>query len=410
MRLLPHPHQLRASGTGYFSPLQRPDAPTPSAAAMPSRLSAGAEEYRPTSLSHLSEALTQEEVRARLLRGSTEQYLVMSPVSSAHVVGLLAEGDATVRRRVIACVRPIVHRVMTNRYPVFLALLHACNGRVNELKDIIGAMCNGKGFLMQFDGKEDHKTKQRFLCLISCTVALKELIRVVAWNRPLCKTLVHGLLRKERLMVEREGLAVLRHCFTMLPYEDCSMIFKDTLGAIDEILSSQFGWRCVAVCLENARNGELKDLEATILTRTSAFAKGRWSSYFLQHVLRYGSEQFKARIVERVAKDIVELSVDKFGCYVVEDCFLSTGSLAGLQRVLDAFLDLHDDDLAVAVKGWYSNYAIQKLLAAGKDHLPVRATELARRIEALPEVVRKHEFAKLVMEIINKLFPAQPIQ
>nr|TKV97703.1 hypothetical protein SEVIR_9G512401v2 [Setaria viridis] len=43
-------------------------------------------------------------------------------------------------------------------------------------------------------------------------------------------------------MVEREGLAVLRHCFTMLPYEDCSMIFKDTLGAIDEILSSQFGW------------------------------------------------------------------------------------------------------------------------------------------------------------------------
>lgn len=233
---------------------------------------------------------------------------------------------------------------------------------------------------------------------------------MVAWNRPLCKTLVHGLLRKERLMVEREGLAVLRHCFTMLPYEDCSMIFKDTLGAIDEILSSQFGWRCVAVCLENARNGELKDLEATILTRTSAFAKGRWSSYFLQHVLRYGSEQFKARIVERVAKDIVELSVDKFGCYVVEDCFLSTGSLAGLQRVLDAFLDLHDDDLAVAVKGWYSNYAIQKLLAAGKDHLPVRATELARRIEALPEVVRKHEFAKLVMEIINKLFPAQPIQ
>lgn len=40
----------------------------------------------------------------------------------------------------------------------------------------------------------------------------------------------------------------------------------------------------------------------------------------------------------------------------------------------------------------------------------MRATELARRIEALPEVVRKHEFAKLVMEIINKLFPAQPIQ
>jgi hypothetical protein len=75
----------------------------------------------------------------------------MDSVSSAHVVALLAEGDATVRQCVIHCVTPIVHRVMDERYPLFHALLNSCDRRVNELEDIIGAVCNGTGFAMKFD-------------------------------------------------------------------------------------------------------------------------------------------------------------------------------------------------------------------------------------------------------------------
>lgn len=82
----------------------------------------------------------------------------------------------------------------------------------------------------------------------------------------------------------------------------------------------------------------------------------------MQRVLHCGREQLKARIVDRVAQDVVELSMDKFGCFVVEECFLSMG----LQRVLDAFLGLSDDDLAVTVQGRYSNYVVQMLLEAGK--------------------------------------------
>jgi hypothetical protein len=46
---------------------------------------------------------------------------------------------------------------------------------------------------------------------------------VVAWNRSLSKTLIHGLICKEQLMVQREGPVVLDHLFTTLTYEDCSV-------------------------------------------------------------------------------------------------------------------------------------------------------------------------------------------
>jgi hypothetical protein len=108
--------------------------------------------YRRVSMPHQSPpTLGKEDVRDRLLQGSTRNSLVMDSVSSAHVVALLAEGDATVRQCVIHCVTPIVHRVMDERYPLFHALLNSCDRRVNELEDIIGAVCNGTGFAMKFD-------------------------------------------------------------------------------------------------------------------------------------------------------------------------------------------------------------------------------------------------------------------
>ncbi|CAN6307688.1 unnamed protein product [Urochloa humidicola] len=409
MPLLPHPHPQARSyfGVGYVSPVGAsfpfgvnpssfnfnvPAAPTPSAAPRPSNLSASAEEYHPVS-SRSASALTREEVRSRLVQGQMVQDLVMSAESSPHVVRLLAEGDTRVLQSVLHDIKPVVHNVMKHSvagHAVFLELLRACSP--DDLGFLIHAVCNGKGKLMAaFDENLGRK-------------ALEELIwMMMARNRPLCKQLILGLLVNERLLQESSGHVVLRHCFATLPYEECSLIIKHALETIDEVLFSPFGWSSLAVCFENAKGDDLKNLEAIVLTRTSEIAKGEWSTYLLQNLLVSGSEHLKLHIVDRVAADILDLAMDKVGCYVVQACFHT--STEALRRVLDAVLALPRGELEALVLGWCSTNVVQNLLETGKKFLPELTKKLAFWIKVMLVEVRKQRDAKLVLLLIQKLFP-----
>ncbi|CAN6313744.1 unnamed protein product [Urochloa humidicola] len=387
-----------------------PAAPTPLAAPGPINPSTSAQEYRPNSrsTSALLRALlngadplpsTQTEVRSRLVQGQMVPALVMSAESSPHVVHLLAEGDAGVRRGVLAGIRHVVHRVMKDNvagYAVFLELLRACDGKHEELKVIIDAVCNGTGVLIDVFDEEYLGRK-----------ALEELIKMMARNCPLCDRLILGLLEKERLLQKSSGCVVLRHCFNMLPYEDCSLIITYAVGNIDEVLFSPYGWRSLAECFENAQGDDLKNLEAIVLTRTSEIAKGEWSAGLLRYLLWSESdrEHLKSRIVDRVAADILDLSMDKFGCRMVDACFLGTKSREALPRLLNALLSLHRSQLQALVLDWCSNIIVRKVLLAGKDSLPELTRKLAFRIEGLGAEMRKQDNAKLVLRLIYNLFP-----
>jgi pumilio RNA-binding family len=101
-------------------------------------------------------------------------------------------------------------------------------------------------------------------------------------------------------------------------------------------------------------------------------------NYFLQRAIEYGGERLQVDIAKRIAADVVSLSLDQFGSYVVESCFLQImrSTMAPLQLVLDAFLALGDDDLAELVQGSFSNYVVSKLLRVAKDvsHIVVAVT------------------------------------
>jgi hypothetical protein len=84
----------------------------------------------------------------------------------------------------------------------------------------------------------------------------------------------------------------------------------------------------------------------------------------LPQVLKCGTEPCKNAVAKRVAEDVVSLSADQFGRYVVEACILETSPLP-LQRVLAAVLALSDDQLAELVQGRYSNGLVRTLLKAG---------------------------------------------
>ncbi|CAL4921262.1 unnamed protein product [Urochloa decumbens] len=336
---------------------------------------------------------TLEHVRSRLLRRPMELDLLMIPQAAAHVARLLEEGDEKVRRSVLAKVRGDVCGVAASieGQAVLLALVRACAGRPDELRDIVHAMYKSNGFSM---GLAKHYHGMGTL--------LKELARNLAPYPQMLVQFVCWLLR-ERLMEQYQGAELLQYCFTTMFYEDSKVIIQFATAIINELLFSSFGSRCLAECLVYARDGELRALEKVILGRTIEIAMGQYSNYFLQRAIELGSKLLQAAIAERVAADVVNLSVDRFGSYVVEACFLLARTPAPLQRLLAAFQGLRDDALAELVRGNYSNYVVSKLLDAGRQHFPQEARALARRIEMLPAPVQREMHARRVMMVVNKL-------
>ncbi|CAN6290364.1 unnamed protein product [Urochloa humidicola] len=336
---------------------------------------------------------TLEQVRSRLLSRPMELDLLMSPQAAAHVARLLEEGDEKVRRSVLARVRGDVCGVAGSieGQAVFLALVRACAGRPDELQDIVHATYKGNGFSM---GVAKHSHGMGTL--------LKELARNLAPYPQMLVQFICWLLR-ERLMEQYQGAELLQYCFTTMSYEDSKVIIQFATVIINELLFSSFGSRCLAECLVYARDGELRALEKVILGRTLEIAMGQYSNYFLQRAIELGSELLQAAIAERVAADVASLSVDRFGSYVAEACFLLARTPAPLQRLLAAFQGLRDDALAELVRGNYSNYVVSKLLDAGRQHFPQEARALARRIEKLPASVQREMHARRVMMVVNKL-------
>ncbi|PAN51104.1 hypothetical protein PAHAL_9G570300 [Panicum hallii] len=366
----------------------------PNASAFQSTLSVNPVDYRswiPTPVRYYYPTL--EQVRSRLLRRPMDPDLLRFPETAAHVVRLLLEGDEQVRRSVLARVRNDVLSVTgsSERQAVFRALVRACAGRPDELQDIVEAVYKGNGFLM---GVAKHN--------YGLVTLVKELVTALVPHPQLLVQLICWLLR-ERLMEQCNGAELLQYCFTTMSYEASKIIIQFATVIIDELLFSSFGSRCLAECLVYARNGELRALEDIILNRTVEIAMGQFSNYFLQRAIEYGSELLQVAIADRVAADVASLSLDRFGSYVVEACFLLARTPVPRQRLLAAFVGLRANELADLVRGSYSNYVVSKLLDAGKNQFPQEARLLARRIEGLPMAVQREMHARGVMRVVGKL-------
>ncbi|KAJ1298403.1 hypothetical protein BS78_01G450200 [Paspalum vaginatum] len=332
------------------------------------------------------------QVRSLLYRCPMQPLLLMFPETTAHVVRLLEEGDELVRRSVLLAVKGDAKVVMGSdeKHAVLVALVHACAGRPDELREIVKAMCCTSVFVMCVARDTNGST------------TLKHLMAAVAPHPQLIDRFIRWLLR-QRLLEQYNGTELLRYSFTILPYERSKIIIEHAITHIGELLFSTYGSRSLADCFKHARNDELRAFEEIILKHTDMIATGPYSNYFLQQAIEHGSDSLQVAISGRVAADLVRVCSSQFGSYVVEACFLHTRTPAPLQVVLSAFLGLSPDDLVNMVKGRYSNYVVSKLLASSKRHLPQEARMLARRIESIPEAAQSEMHARGVMAVVKKM-------
>jgi hypothetical protein len=59
-----------------------------------------------------------------------------------------------------------------------------------------------------------------------------------------------------------------------------------------------------------------------VLAKITDLRTNSYGNYVVSHILEFGGEKDKSKIIEEIIDDIVELSLHKFGSNVVEKCLM----------------------------------------------------------------------------------------
>ncbi|KAM0894649.1 hypothetical protein ACQ4PT_024298 [Festuca glaucescens] len=342
---------------------------------------------------------TLEETRSALLSGAPmELQLVTFPDSAAHVIYLLlhrdGEGYEQILRSVLAGVTRGVHDFIDNKegHKVLVELLGACAGRQDEVKAIVQAAlapdANGTRYSLLRSTKHDYWEK-----------CVRELMTAAAPYPDLSAMLVDRLMC-EGLLKHDRGDQLLQHCFATTRHQDTVIVLQCALDKIDDMIGTASGAKCLVECYARATGHQLQAFNDILLARALEIATGKFSNYFMQHILEHGDAETSRLLVERLMADVVQLSLHSIGSYVVEACYQKAGLLP---LVLAAFLRLDDDYLAQLVQGAYANYVVHKLLDTAIHVFPRETMALVRRIDGLPQHVTRRPYARKVMMVVLKL-------
>ncbi|CAN6290365.1 unnamed protein product [Urochloa humidicola] len=376
-----------------------PAARNPSVASKRSELNVNAEEFHPTALSHPSVVQSSSTPSFSAIQGQTSataprsltleedealrrvRQLVPGDVgsagSSACLVRLLKEGCDVVRKGVLDGVKGALHFIMGSPEwrDVFVELLR--EGSFDELRVIVDVACKSDSLLSVADADDE------------CGVeSLKELFKAVEQHPLLLQDIINCLVN-DGLFYHSRGPDLLRSIFTTLSREDSSVIIDHGLRTFRArgVFLSKFESDSMVECLAVARRPDLEHFEELILSKTVEFAKGSISNHFLQRVLERGRDQLKANITQRVVQNLVSLSMHWPGCFVVQACFVQTGSVRKqlLQRVLEGFQGLSLEELDRLVQDSFAaNHVVSKLLLHGKADFLAQTKALEQRIQTLP--------------------------
>ncbi|CAN6307687.1 unnamed protein product [Urochloa humidicola] len=342
-----------------------------------------ADQVDPRSLSWapaIPREVTLEEVRGFLLVNQLVPEDVGLVGSSELVVQLLKEGSEVVRRNVFKGVLGALRFLMEDSEwsGVFIELLR--EGRLSELRDILHAVRNGNVSLLNVANARCGMTVLVFL------------VEAVNQQPQLRRQLINRLLY-EGLFHHRRSQDLLCSIFSTFPYKDSSIVIQHAIHTFSGVLATTFGSLSMVECFAFAKYGERQNLEEMVLRDAVEIAKGKFSNFFLQRVLECGSYPLKSNITHRILDNLVSLSMDRHGVFVVEACFVLTGSarLPLLQQVFTEFQRRPNWQLARLVEDPCANYVVSRLLMEGKGvrrgqfSIPIRdaTTAVARRIKML---------------------------
>ncbi|XP_010230229.1 uncharacterized protein LOC104582405 [Brachypodium distachyon] len=341
-----------------------------------------------------------EMIRWELRSGPLRLELALSPETAACVVLLLEldEDDKLILlNNVVAGVETYVHRIMENgqAHVVFNTLLRRCEGRYELLWRIVHAVMNFDYWNYQWVTS---------LCMLITAVAQHPYPH-------LCRMIVR-CVKRDDVMNGNNADTLLQHCFFKMPYEYSKALIYYAMDNTHNNLRSEFWWKCLAKCFTHAKERELHELEEFSIDRATEMAEGKYSCFFLRHVLMQGSTLTNLRLVDELIgvdrEDIMRLSGDPYANCILLECFLNTSTDVrdkALYRVLSAFLVLHPHELAQLMQNACANHVLRVVLNRGEAAFPLLSLMLAERIllepsQAILEHPNVQKSVNFAMEIL----------
>jgi hypothetical protein len=114
---------------------------------------------------------------------------------------------------------------------------------------------------------------------------------------------------------------VLQTIIEVMPVSYTSFIVDELKGAAGKISRQQIGCRILCRILEHLSANDLNTLELIdelLSEDLLELCQNEFGSYVARHVLEFGLEQQKLKVVNVIRSDLLRLSQDRFGSHVVE--------------------------------------------------------------------------------------------
>jgi len=159
-------------------------------------------------------------------------------------------------------------------------------------------------------------------------------------------------------------------------------ILKACKGNVTSLAINKFGCRIVQKLLQHSTDEQKHILVKQIIERTIPLSYNAFGNYVIQFLLENDSKMQK-EIIARVYKDLLKLSLNKYGSNVVEKCILNGDEID--RETLFNYVcpkKLHKNTrLIEMMKNEYGNYVIQKMIELANEEQLFRFANYTRNMD-----------------------------
>ncbi|TIA22215.1 ARM repeat-containing protein [Aureobasidium pullulans] len=168
-----------------------------------------------------------------------------------------------------------------------------------------------------------------------------------------------------RCVKDQNGNHVIQKAIERCDAKDISFIFQAFTGQIQHLSVHTYGCRVIQRCLENCEDVTRKAILAELHDCMPTLIGDSFGNYVAQHVVEFGFDPDRQRVLELVIKGLEGYSKHKFASNVVEKCLVFSAN-PWKTDVIGVIVRNNNREgetmLLGLIRDNYGNYVIQKLL------------------------------------------------
>jgi len=205
----------------------------------------------------------------------------------------------------------------------------------------------------------------------------------------------------QKCVEDQNGNHVIQKCVECIPEEHIRFIIKAFEDRVFETAVHAYGCRVIQRVLEFCKDPQV--IKKGILKNIVELSKDQYGNYVIQHLLQHGNPDEVLFVVEILQKDLYALSIHKYASNVVEKCLTYAPHYKKVQ-ILDALtqnLNEPDCPLIMLMKDRFANYVIQKAIEIADE--PRKIAMVKRILVCDPAMKRQNNFSRHVFSYIEKI-------